>query len=52
MQSYDRLPVLHFGFWTETLRKNGLPRDIWADEIRGVDDGNDKENAISRATRL
>jgi uroporphyrinogen decarboxylase len=47
-ESYDRLPVLHFGFWTETLGKWASEGHLGADEIRGVDDGNDKENAISR----
>jgi uroporphyrinogen decarboxylase len=47
-QSYDRMPVVHFGFWDETL-------DLWAQqgyltgrEARSWADGNHVDEAIGR----
>ncbi len=47
-EEYDRLPIVHFGFWGETLRK-------WADEghlsddlARSWDDGNPADIEISK----
>ena len=37
-EDYDRLPVVHFGFWTETLAK-------WADEGHLT-----KEEAVLKAS--
>jgi hypothetical protein len=49
-RDYDRMPVVHFGFWEETLQKWRQGGHLTADEIVGVGDGNEKESAI--ATRL
>ncbi len=49
-QDYDRMPVVHFGFWEETLEKWRQEGHLATDEIVGVGDGNEKESAI--ATRL
>ncbi|MCX7705161.1 MAG: hypothetical protein N2115_02740 [bacterium] len=47
-QNYDRMPLVHFGFWNETLclwaQKGYIPKDLaenWAD-------GNDNDFAISK----
>ena len=47
-QPYDRLPIVHFGFWTETLQK-------WADEghisqalVKSWGDGNEADREMSQ----
>ena len=44
---YDRLPVVHFGYWQETLEKWRDEGHLDSEEIDGVADGNDRERAIS-----
>lgn len=46
-QSYDRLPVVHFGFWEETLQKWCAEGYLQPDQIRDVADGNPQETAIA-----
>jgi hypothetical protein len=46
-EAYDRMPIVHFGFWKETLEKWSQEGHLAADEITGVDDGNAKERAIA-----
>ncbi|MGI6705647.1 MAG: hypothetical protein ACOX6S_05120 [Clostridia bacterium] len=47
-QSYDRLPIVHFGFWQETLEKWRDGGHLTSEEIQGVWDGSPAENAIAR----
>ena len=44
---YDRMPVVHFGFWKETLEKWRREGHLTAEEITGVDNGNPQETAIA-----
>ncbi|MHB0876512.1 MAG: uroporphyrinogen decarboxylase family protein [Anaerolineae bacterium] len=44
---YDRLPVVHFGFWTETLAKWAREGHLTADEARMWGDGNPVDAVIS-----
>lgn len=46
-EEYDRMPVVHFGYWEEVLQKWVEEGHLTADEIEGVADGNEKENAVS-----
>jgi len=39
-QSYDRMPVVHFGFWDETLAKWAAEGHITAEQARKWGDGN------------
>jgi hypothetical protein len=39
-QSYDRMPVVHFGFWNETLEKWAEEGHITAEQARRWGDGN------------
>ena len=39
-QSYDRMPVVHFGFWNETLEKWAEEGHITAEQARNWGDGN------------
>ena len=39
-EKYDRLPVVHFGFWTETLQKWAAEGRISTDEAKNWSDGN------------
>ncbi len=39
-QSYDRMPVVHFGFWNETLEKWAEEGHITAEQARKWGDGN------------
>ena len=39
-QDYDRLPVVHFGYWTETLEKWAREGHISEEEAKGWTDGN------------
>jgi len=47
-QPCDRLPVVHFGFWTETLQKWAAEGHLTADEARMWGDGNPTDAVISR----
>ncbi|HOX07597.1 MAG TPA: uroporphyrinogen decarboxylase family protein [Planctomycetota bacterium] len=46
-QSYDRLPVVHFGFWGETLQKWAAEGHLSADEAKKWGDGNPMDAVIS-----
>ena len=46
-EKYDRLPVVHFGFWAETLQKWACEKHISAEEANSWDDGNPVDAAIS-----
>jgi len=47
-EDYDRLPLVHFGFWRETLLKWAAEGHITAGEARDWEDGNSVDVAISR----
>ncbi len=46
-ENYDRLPVLHFGFWDETLKKWAQEGHLTPEEARGWADGNAIDAAVS-----
>ena len=46
-QPYDRLPIVHFGYWTETLQKWVAEGHLTADEIHGCEDGNAVDRALA-----
>jgi len=46
-QPYDRLPIVHFGYWGETLQKWVEEGHLRAEEIMGSGDGNEVECALS-----
>ncbi len=46
-QKYDRLPVVHFGFWRETLEKWAEEGHLTSDEAMNWRDGNPADAAIS-----
>ena len=43
--NYDRLPVVHFGFWRETLRKWAEEGHVGIKEAGDWNDGNIADNA-------
>jgi hypothetical protein len=48
-ETYDRLPLVHFGFWEETLRKWAAEGHLSAETARSWKDGNAAEAAIARS---
>lgn len=44
----DRLPLLHFGFWRETLERWAAEGHVTTEEARGWGDGNPVDAIISR----
>jgi hypothetical protein len=46
-QDYDHLPVVHFGFWSETLQKWAAEGHLTAEEADAWSDGNPADIAIS-----
>jgi len=46
-ERYDRLPIVHFGYWPDTLRKWVAAGHLTAAEARGWDDGNHADRSIS-----
>ncbi|MEI6521692.1 MAG: uroporphyrinogen decarboxylase family protein [bacterium] len=46
-QPYDRLPILHFGFWGETLQKWIDEGHLKAEEAQGWGDGNPVDAVLS-----
>lgn len=46
-QSYDRLPIVHFGFWKETLEKFADEGHITDQEAKDWGDGNPTDAVIS-----
>ncbi len=47
-QDYDRLPVVHFGFWDETLDKWAAEGHITQEQADGWHDGNPIDQEITR----
>lgn len=47
-EDYDRMPVVHFGYWEETLKKWCDEGYLEPNEIKDIDDGNENENSISK----
>jgi hypothetical protein len=47
-KDYDRLPVVHFGYWNETLDKWAKEGHITEEEARGWFDGSDVDKAIAK----
>jgi len=45
---YDRLPLIHFGYWTETLAKWRDEGHITAEEAAGWGDGNEFDRSIEK----
>ena len=46
-EPYDRLPILHFGFWSKTLTNWSMQGHISKEEAQGWDDGNPADLSIS-----
>jgi hypothetical protein len=46
-QSYDRLPLVHFGFWNETLDKWASEGHVTWEEAKAWGDGNETDTAIA-----
>jgi len=46
-QPYDRLPIVHFGYWTETLEKWAAEGHITKAQAAGWHDGNAIDRAVS-----
>ncbi len=46
-QPYDRLPIVHFGYWGETLQKWVQEGHLKPEELQGVGDGSPAEAALS-----
>ena len=44
---YDRMPVVHFGYWDETLTRWCREGHLTREEIDGWGDGNDKDRVLS-----
>ena len=47
-QSYDHMPVVHFGFWNETLQKWADEGHITQEEASNWADGNQADRSITR----
>jgi hypothetical protein len=47
-EDYDRLPLVHFGFWDETLQKWAAEGHLTAEEAEDWEDGNSTDGVISR----
>ncbi len=47
-QSYDRMPVVHFSYWWETLSKWVRKGHLSEDDVRGIGDGNSVDVALNR----
>jgi uroporphyrinogen decarboxylase len=46
-QPYDRLPVVHFGYWTETLEKWAAEGHVTKAQASGWRDGNAVDRVVS-----
>jgi len=46
-RAYDRMPIVHFGYWGETLQKWADEGHLRAEEIRGWGDGNARDVALN-----
>ena len=47
-KKYDRLPLVHFGFWKETLQKWASEGHISLEEAEGWSDGNPYDAEITK----
>lgn len=47
-QKYDRLPLVHFGWWTETIEKWTAEGHLTKDEAKQCGDGNDPDIAAKK----
>jgi len=47
-ESYDRMPVVHFGYWEETLQKWCDEGYLKPEEMKDVSDGSVSETALSK----
>ena len=47
-KDYDRLPVVHFGFWTELLEKWVAEGHLKPEEIEDVSDGSENDSLIGK----
>ncbi|MHB8276729.1 MAG: uroporphyrinogen decarboxylase family protein [Candidatus Humimicrobiaceae bacterium] len=47
-KDYDRLPVVHFGYWEKTLEKWCDEKHIKRSEVDGLSDGNEKDRALAQ----
>jgi len=47
-EPYDRMPVVHFGYWDELLEKWAAEGYLKESDIEGVADGNAQEQAVSK----
>lgn len=47
-ENYDRMPIVHFGYWIETLKKWCEEGHLKPEEIKDIDDGNENEIALSK----
>ena len=47
-ESFDRLPVIHFGFWKETLLKWAQEGHLSEAEPEAYEDGNDTDTALCK----
>ena len=47
-RAYDRMPIVHFGFWRETLDKWAAEGHLTEEEAEGWGDGNTVDAVISR----
>ena len=46
-RDYDRLPLVHFGYWSETLEKWAKEGHISVEEAKGLRDGNEIDYRVS-----
>ena len=46
-QPYDRLPIVHFGYWNETLAKWADEGHLTPEEAKGYADGNEFDQGIA-----
>jgi uroporphyrinogen decarboxylase len=47
-ETYDRLPLIHFGYWVETLHKWAAEGHITDEEAKGYADGNSIDVALNK----
>jgi len=47
-EDYDRLPIVHFGYWRETLQKWAAEGHLTAEEAEDWKDGNPTDAAIAK----
>ena len=47
-EAYDRLPLVHFGYWTQTLEKWAAERHVTEEEAQNWSDGNPVDFQINR----